>query len=220
MTTNDSSRSRIGCVHRGVRRSGLGRLLVVRCLRSLSPAIATWIAFKNFEYWPVVDPQYGFFWFFPAIFGALQLVLHHPNEWAQWIAWSLLLALAILALWTWRFRRFIHREWAVLRTMATLFVLVAFGLKIVNERAGGQTQSSALASIISNSPGGYRQGPPRLSVETAEGERETFFVGWGNYMSLQDGRAICVRTFSGALTWKWTALASCTDAEIEASIRD
>jgi hypothetical protein len=186
----------------------------------LSPAVATWIAFKNFEYWPVVDPKYGFFWVFPAIFAILQLVFHHPSEWAQWIGWSLLLTLAILALWTWKFRTFIDREWAVLKTLAALLVVVAFGLKTLNERAADQTQTSDLAAIISSSPGGYRQGPPRLSVETAAGKRETFFVGWGNYMPLQDGRAICVRTFSGALTWQWTALASCTDSEIEASIRD
>ena len=73
----------------------------------LSPFVATFIAAREYEYWPVVHPQYGFFWTFPAIFAVLQLVFNHPREWGQWLGWSLGVAVVITAIWTLTLRRYI-----------------------------------------------------------------------------------------------------------------
>lgn len=186
----------------------------------LSPLIATTVAFRNDEYWPVVHPRYVFFWFLPVALVSLQLFMHHPREWAQWLAWSAALAAVIVTAWTVKYRRQIDREWAVFGTLAAVFVLSAFGLNVLNENAGGQTRSAELAAIVGASPGGYRQGPPRLTVETSAYGRQAFFVGWASYSPLQDGRAVCVQTFSGALTWRWTTLAACTEDEIEQALAD
>ena len=179
----------------------------------LSPVIATAIAFKNTEFWPVVHPQYGFFWGFPAIFVVYRLVLDHPREWGEWLGWSLLVSLAITAVWTVRFRRDIDRHWAVFGTLAAVFALVAFGLSVANLNLGGQSRSTELATVITESPGGYRQ-PARITVSTSSRDRETFFPGWRGYFAFGEGDVACVHRYSGALGWGWDAIAPCTDEEI------
>lgn len=182
-----------------------------------SPLIATAIAFKDIEYWPAAHPVYGFYWVVPGVFAFYASALSHPREWGQWLGWALLISIAITAVWTLRYRRYIDREWAVFGTLAGVFVFVAFSLNVANAALPWQQRTSELASIVSSSPGGYRQ-PARLTVSTVSHNRETFFPGWKTYFSIREDDAVCVRRYSGGLGWGWTTIAVCTDAEIEETL--
>jgi hypothetical protein len=183
----------------------------------LSPLIATVLAFRDIEFWPVVHPQYGFFWLFPAIFISYGLLLNHPREWGQWLGWSLLIAVVITAAWTLKWRRDIDREWAVFGTLAVVFVFVAFGLHVANSSIAGQQRTSELATIVTSSPGGYRR-PSEMVLSTHSREREVFFPGLRRYFDFGPDDAVCVRRYSGGLGWEWAIVAPCTDEEIEEAI--
>ncbi|MGE0743227.1 MAG: hypothetical protein AB7O98_17970 [Hyphomonadaceae bacterium] len=169
---------------------------------------ATLIAARDLEYWPVVHPQYGFFIIFPALFAIYRLVLVHPLEWGQWLAYSTACAFMGTAALTLSLRRYIDREWAVLTTLGVSFVFWAFFLDVANTAPSGQERRFELAYVVSESVGGYRQGPPRLTVSTASRARQTFFLGWPGFLELH-GETLCVAQSEGALGWAWSTLTIC-----------
>jgi hypothetical protein len=158
----------------------------------LSPLLASMWAAREYEYWPVVHPAYALFFMFPAALAAYQLFLGHPIEWGQWLAWSLVVTIALVGVLTAYLRRHIDREWAVARTLLVTLVFVGFALNVTNSSFQRQVSQIEFVSVVHAAPGGYRQGGPRLTVELEGGERRTFFVGWGDYLHWQDGRAVCV----------------------------
>lgn len=184
----------------------------------LTPVIATVLAFRESEFWPAVDPQYGFFWGMPAIFLVHGLILHHPAEWGQWLAWSSLIAVLITSIWTVTLRRWIDRQWAVLGTFCLVFVFVAFALNVMNGNLP-QQRASEFATITDASPGGYRR-LARIEVSRRSDERAVFFPGVRRYFEFGPGDAACVRTYSGGLGWTWVTIAPCTGEEIESAAAD
>lgn len=180
---------------------------------SLSILTATILAALNREYWPVVHPAYSLFYVLPALLAGFTLVFVHPVEWGQWIAWSLGLTLVVMAALTLTNRRYINREWSVVGTSFIVFVLAAFALDSANSALGQQACRSQLVGVVHASPGGYRQGGPRVTVSSAQPEEKTFSVSYDVYRAADDGAALCVREYNGALGWQWSRLARCTAAE-------
>lgn len=175
----------------------------------LSPAVATILAVREYEYWPVVHPVYSLFIVYPAILLGLQLYKTLPIEWGQWLAWSFVLVVALTGLLTICLRRHIDREWAVGATFVVLLAFVGFALDEANANMGSQASQLHRASIESTSPGGRRQGGPRISVELERGDRRIFFVAREDYARWRDGRSVCVCEFDGALGWRWSILSDC-----------
>lgn len=184
----------------------------------LSPLISTVLAFREDEFWPAVHPQFGFFWTMPSIFIVYGLVLHHPAQWGQWLAWSALISAFIALIWTVAFRRWIDREWAVFGTLGLVFVFVAFALNVANG-ALPQDRTSEIATITNSSPGGYRR-PARIEISTRSRDHSVFFPGLRRYFAIGPHDAACVRTYSGGLGWSWETIAPCTDEELEEALAD
>lgn len=184
----------------------------------ISPAIAIFSAFRAREYWPVVDPTFGFFIIVPALFIVLQkfrnfaLFAAYPIiDWIPWLIATCVIALIAVGLLTVRYRQHIDREWAVVGTLVVAAIYAGWSLETLNATLPQGAPYCQTVQVLSDSPGGYRQGGPRVTIAPVGpyAHRTTIQVSWPELIAEGRGQPLCLYTYDGGLGWRWASLSRC-----------
>ncbi len=181
--------------------------------------IATLIAIREREYWPVVEPRLAWLYLFPLLFFGLRfvlpLVILSPDpiiDWGKWALLGLMVSVTATAILTLKFRKWIDREWAVVSTFGVIFAYALLAINTLNTTLPQARAQQMQVEVLSSSPGGYRQGGPRISIAPVGpyASASTHFVSWDTLTAAGRGRPVCMYLSRGGLGLRWMYLSKCS----------
>lgn len=186
-----------------------------------SPLGATLAAFLIRERWPVVHPILSVFYTFPSIILLLRILVSWIQtgrplsaiDWAPWLAFSVVLGVAITAVLILSHRRHIKREWAAAGTLCVAIIFSAWTLSLLNQTLP-QSAASTPVVVVSANPGMVRSSAWSVTIEPVRpfSSRTEHIPGSNIWRAANEGRPLCLCVFSGGLRWRWTSLAHCDAA--------
>lgn len=185
-----------------------------------SPLLASFVAFRMKEYWPVVHPSLLFFFFFPTLLIVLWLTTGWVQtglplsvlDWRPWLGWSSVTALLIMAAMTLAWRKYINREWAVVGTAIVVLVYSVWTLNVLNKTLP-QSEAYERASVVSANPGLVRVRAWSVTIRPAGPYEDDskHIVAPETFRAADRNLPVCLFTYAGGLGWRWTVLARCPD---------
>ena len=174
--------------------------------------------------WPVVQPVYGLFLWYPAaivfmgdmIWPLIGFRAQPIIDWVPWMASGISVAAALVTLMAFNFRTQPRPKWALTATFATASIFALSMLDDLNIQLPQGNPHVAQAIVLSSESGGYKQGGPRLTIEPVGPfkAQTTLDVSWDTYLADKKGKPTCLNIYPGALGWRRAWLWPCTDYDL------
>lgn len=183
-----------------------------------SVAVTTLAAVRMREYWPVVYPSLSLFYAFPALLIGYSLITPLAYftadpivDWLPWLGVTSAVSVTFTAFLVLKWRKHIDREWAVVTTFFVVLAYVAWGLVSLNSSLPQPSPHCEQVAVVHASPGGYRQGGPRLTITPVGPYRSesTHPVSWSALIAAERGEPVCIYVYRGALGWRWVQVGKC-----------